>query len=216
VADDIKGNPVARYLGPKAKLSRREGTDLFLKSARRSISDKAKFDSKPGQHGRTSGARTSDFGLQLREKQKVKRMYGILERQFRRYFAEADRRKGNTGANLLSLLESRLDNVVYRMGFGSTRAEARQLVSHKAMTVNGQSVNIPSYMVKAGDVVAVRDKSKAQTRIAEALQLAQQVGMPAWVEVNIEKATGTFKKSPDRDEFGADINESLIVELYSR
>jgi small subunit ribosomal protein S4 len=207
---------VARYLGPKAKLSRREGTDLFLKSARRSISDKAKFDSKPGQHGRTSGARTSDFGLQLREKQKVKRMYGILERQFRRYFAEADRRKGNTGANLLSLLESRLDNVVYRMGFGSTRAEARQLVSHKAMTVNGQSVNIPSYMVKAGDVIAVRDKSKAQIRIAEALQLAQQVGMPAWVEVNIEKATGTFKKSPDRDEFGADINESLIVELYSR
>ena len=207
---------MARYLGPKAKLSRREGTDLFLKSARRSISDKAKFDSKPGQHGRTSGARTSDFGLQLREKQKVKRMYGILERQFRRYFAEADRRKGNTGANLLSLLESRLDNVVYRMGFGSTRAEARQLVSHKAMTVNGQLVNIPSYMVKAGDVVAVRDKSKAQTRIAEALQLAQQVGMPAWVEVNIEKATGTFKKSPDRDEFGADINESLIVELYSR
>ncbi len=207
---------MARYLGPKAKLSRREGTDLFLKSARRSISDKAKFDSKPGQHGRTSGARTSDFGLQLREKQKVKRMYGILERQFRRYFAEADRRKGNTGANLLSLLESRLDNVVYRMGFGSTRAEARQLVSHKAMTVNGQSVNIPSYMVKAGDVIAVRDKSKAQTRIAEALQLAQQVGMPAWVEVNIDKATGTFKKSPDRDEFGADINESLIVELYSR
>ena len=207
---------MARYLGPKAKLSRREGTDLFLKSARRAIGDKAKFDSKPGQHGRTSGARTSDYGLQLREKQKVKRMYGILERQFRRYFAEADRRKGNTGANLLSLLESRLDNVVYRMGFGSTRAEARQLVSHKAMTVNGQSVNIPSYMVKAGDVVAVRDKSKAQTRIAEALQLAQQVGMPAWVEVNIEKATGTFKKSPDRDEFGADINESLIVELYSR
>ena len=207
---------MARYLGPKAKLSRREGTDLFLKSARRSISDKSKFDSKPGQHGRTSGVRTSDFGLQLREKQKVKRMYGILERQFRRYFAEADRRKGNTGANLLSLLESRLDNVVYRMGFGSTRAEARQLVSHKAMTVNGQSVNIPSYMVKAGDVIAVRDKSKAQTRIAEALQLAQQVGMPAWVEVNIDKATGTFKKSPDRDEFGADINESLIVELYSR
>ena len=207
---------MARYLGPKAKLSRREGTDLFLKSARRSISDKAKFDSKPGQHGRTSGARTSDFGLQLREKQKVKRMYGILERQFRRYFAEADRRKGNTGANLLTLLESRLDNVVYRMGFGSTRAEARQLVSHKAMTVNGQSVNIPSYSVKSGDVIAVRDKSKAQARITEALQLATQVGMPAWVEVNVDKATGTFKKSPDSDEFGADINESLIVELYSR
>ncbi len=207
---------MARYLGPKAKLSRREGTDLFLKSARRSISDKAKFDSKPGQHGRTSGARTSDFGLQLREKQKVKRMYGVLERQFRRYFAEADRRKGNTGSNLLSLLESRLDNVVYRMGFGSTRAEARQLVSHKMMTVNGQSVNIPSYMVKASDVIAVREKSKTQTRIIEALQLAQQVGMPNWVEVQADKFTGTFKKVPDREDFGADINESLIVELYSR
>jgi small subunit ribosomal protein S4 len=207
---------VARTLGPKAKLSRREGTDLFLKSARRAIGDKAKFDSKPGQHGRTSGARTSDFGLQLREKQKVKRMYGVLERQFRRYFEEADRRKGNTGANLLSLLESRLDNVVYRMGFGSTRAEARQLVSHKAITVNGQAVNIPSYKVKVGDVIAVRDKSKKQNRVVEALQLAQQVGMPAWVDVSIDKAEGTFKKVPDRDEFAADVNESLIVELYSR
>ena len=207
---------MARYLGPKAKLSRREGTDLFLKSARRSIGDKAKFDSKPGQHGRTSGARTSDYGLQLREKQKVKRMYGVLEKQFRRYFEEADRRKGNTGSNLLVLLESRLDNVVYRMGFGSTRAEARQLVSHKAMTVNGKSVNIPSYMVKTGDVIAVRDKSKKQNRVVEALQLAQQVGMPAWVEVSLDKAEGIFKSMPDRDQFGADINESLIVELYSR
>ena len=207
---------MARYLGPKAKLSRREGTDLFLKSARRSISDKAKFDSKPGQHGRTSGQRTSDFGLQLREKQKVKRMYGVLERQFRRYFAEADRQKGNTGANLLFLLESRLDNVVYRMGFGSTRAEARQLVSHKAITINGKSVNIPSCMVKTGDVIAVREKSKKQNRVGEALQLAQQVGLPAWVDVNADKAEGVFKKVPDRDEFAADINESLIVELYSR
>ena len=207
---------MARYLGPKAKLSRREGTDLFLKSARRSIADKSKFDSKPGQHGRTSGARTSDFGLQLREKQKVKRMYGVLERQFRRYFAEADRRRGSTGVNLLSLLESRLDNVVYRMGFGSTRAEARQLVSHKAITVNGKSVNIPSYSVKVGDIVAVGEKSKKQVRVLESLQLAQQVGLPAWVEVNADKVEGTFKKSPDRDEFGADINESLIVELYSR
>ena len=207
---------MARYLGPKAKLSRREGTDLFLKSARRAIGDKAKFDSKPGQHGRTSGARTSDYGLQLREKQKVKRMYGVLERQFRRYFEEADRRKGNTGANLLSLLESRLDNVVYRMGFGSTRAEARQLVSHKAVTVNGQSVNIPSYMVKTGDSLAVREKSKKQNRVVEALQLAQQVGLPSWVDVNAEKAEGVFKSVPDRDMFGADINESLIVELYSR
>ena len=207
---------MARYLGPKAKLSRREGTDLFLKSARRAISDKAKFDTKPGQHGRTSGQRTSDFGLQLREKQKVKRMYGVLERQFRRYFAMADQQKGNTGSNLLSLLESRLDNVVYRMGFGSTRAEARQLVSHKAITVNGHSVNIPSYLVKAGDVVSVREKSKKQGRVIEALQLATQVGMPAWVDVNIDKAEGVFKKAPDRDEFAADINESLIVELYSR
>ena len=207
---------MARYLGPKAKLSRREGTDLFLKSARRSIADKSKFDTKPGQHGRTSGQRTSDYGLQLREKQKVKRMYGILEKQFRRYFEAADGKKGNTGANLLTLLESRLDNVVYRMGFGSTRAEARQLVSHKAITVNGNSVNIASYLVKVGDVVAVREKSKKQARIVEALQLAQQVGFPAWVEVSLDKAEGTFKKAPDRDEFGADINESLIVELYSR
>ena len=207
---------MARYLGPKAKLSRREGTDLFLKSARRSISDKAKFDSKPGQHGRTSGQRTSDYGLQLREKQKVKRMYGVLEKQFRRYFAEAERRRGNTGSNLLSLLESRLDNVVYRMGFGSTRAEARQLVSHKAVTINGQPVNIPSYLVQTGDVIAVREKSKKQTRVQEALQLAGQLGFPAWVEVSVDKVEGTFKKTPDRDEFGADINESLIVELYSR
>jgi small subunit ribosomal protein S4 len=207
---------VARLLGPKAKLSRREGTDLFLKSARRAIADKAKFDSKPGQHGRTSGQRTSDFGLQLREKQKVKRMYGVMERQFRRYFEEADRRRGNTGANLLSILEARLDNVVYRMGFASTRAEARQLVSHKAILVNGKAVNIPSMLIKAGDVVSVREKSKKQVRITEALQLAGQIGFPAWVEVNADKAEGTFKKVPDRDEFGSDINESLIVELYSR
>ena len=207
---------MARYIGPKAKLSRREGTDLFLKSARRSISDKAKFDTKPGQHGRTSGSHTSDYSLQLREKQKVKRMYGVLEKQFRRYFSEADRRRGNTGANLLFLLESRLDNVVYRMGFGSTRAEARQLVSHKAILVNGQSVNIPSYLVKAGDIIAVREQSRKQTRVQEALQLAAQVGMPSWVEVSVDKAEGVFKKVPDRDEFGADINESLIVELYSR
>ncbi len=207
---------MARYLGPKAKLSRREGTDLFLKSARRPIGDKAKFDSKPGQHGRTSGSRTSDFGLQLREKQKVKRMYGVLERQFRRYFAEAERRKGNTGANLLMLLESRLDNVVYRMGFGSTRAEARQLVSHKSITLNGGVVNIASYMVKVGDAVSVRDKAKKQLRIADSLKLAESMGMPAWIEIDASKMEGVFKKTPDRDEFGADIKEALIVELYSR
>ncbi len=207
---------MARYLGPKAKLSRREGTDLYLKSARRAISDKAKFDSKPGQHGRTSGSRTSDYGLQLREKQKVKRMYGVLERQFRRYFAEAERRRGNTGQNLLSLLECRLDNVVYRMGFGSTRAEARQLVSHRSVTVNGGVVNIASYLVKAGDAVSVREAAKKQLRIQDALKLAASVGMPAWVQVDATKMEGVFKKVPDRDEFGAEINESLIVELYSR
>jgi len=207
---------VARLLGPKAKLSRREGTDLFLKSARRAISDKAKFDSKPGQHGRTSGSRTSDYGLQLREKQKVKRMYGVLERQFRRYFAEAERRRGNTGENLLSLLESRLDNVVYRMGFGSTRAEARQLVSHKAVTVNGEVVNIPSFSVKSGDVVALREKAKNQLRVQDALKLAQSVGLCDWVQVDATKMEGVFKKVPDRDQFGAEIKEALIVELYSR
>jgi small subunit ribosomal protein S4 len=207
---------VARYLGPKAKLSRREGTDLFLKSARRAIGDKAKFDSKPGQHGRTSGSRTSDYGLQLREKQKVKRMYGVLEKQFRRYFTEAERRKGNTGSNLLTLLESRLDNVVYRMGFGSTRAESRQLVSHKGITVNGDVVNIASYLVKVGDVVAVREKAKKQLRVTEAFKLADSIGLPAWVQVDGAKLEGVFKKTPDRDEFGAEINESLIVELYSR
>lgn len=207
---------MARYLGPKAKLSRREGTDLFLKSARRPIGDKAKFDSKPGQHGRTSGSRTSDFGLQLREKQKVKRMYGVLERQFRRYFAEAERRKGNTGANLLTLLESRLDNVVYRMGFGSTRAEARQLVSHKSITVNGGVVNIASYMVKVGDAVCVREKAKKQLRIADSIKLAESMGLPAWIQIDAAKMEGIFKKTPDRDEFGADIKEALIVELYSR
>ena len=207
---------MARYLGPKAKLSRREGTDLFLKSARRPIGDKAKFDSKPGQHGRTSGSRTSDYGIQLREKQKVKRIYGVLERQFRRYFAEAERRRGNTGANLLALLESRLDNVVYRMGFGSTRAEARQLVSHKAITVNGAVVNIPSYMVKAGDTLAIREKSKNQLRVQDAVKLAQSVGMCDWVQVDATKLEGVFKKVPDRDQFGAEIKEALIVELYSR
>jgi len=207
---------VARYLGPKAKLSRREGTDLYLKSARRAISDKAKFDSKPGQHGRTSGSRTSDFGLQLREKQKVKRMYGVLERQFRRYFAEAERRKGNTGSNLLAILESRLDNVVYRMGFGSTRAEARQLVSHQAVMVNEKVVDISSYQVKGGDTITLRDKAKKQLRVQDALKLAESVGLPAWVAVDATKFQGVFKQMPDRDQFGADIKEALIVELYSR
>lgn len=207
---------MARYIGPKAKLSRREGTDLFLKSARRSLADKCKLDTKPGQHGRTSGARTSDYGNQLREKQKVKRIYGVLERQFRRYFAEAERRKGNTGENLLVLLESRLDNVVYRMGFGSTRAEARQLVSHKAILLNGNVANIPSMQVRPGDVVAIREKAKKQTRIQESLGLVAQTGQISWVSVDASKLEGTFKQAPDREEIGGDINESLIVELYSR
>jgi small subunit ribosomal protein S4 len=207
---------VARYIGPKAKLSRREGTDLFLKSARRGLDTKCKLDSKPGQHGRTSGSRPSDYGIQLREKQKVKRMYGVLERQFRRYFAESERRKGNTGENLLKLLESRLDNVVYRMGFGSTRAEARQLVSHKSVTVNGEAVNIPSLMVRPNDVVAVREKARKQARIQDSLNLAEQSGFPAWLSVDKNKMEGVFKSMPDRSDLAGDINESLIVELYSR
>lgn len=207
---------MARYIGPKAKLSRREGTDLFLKSSRRSLDTKCKLDSKPGQHGRTSGARTSDYGLQLREKQKVKRMYGILEKQFRRYFAEAERRRGNTGENLLKLLECRLDNVVYRMGYATTRAEARQLVSHKAITVNGQTLNIPSALVRPADVVSIREKSRKQARIQDALTLAEQNGMPDWVSVDKTKMEGVFKSVPDRSDLYSDINESLIVELYSR
>jgi small subunit ribosomal protein S4 len=207
---------MARYTGPKCKLARREGTDLFLKSARRSLDSKCKLDVKPGQHGQKSGARTSDYGLQLREKQKLRRIYGLLERQFRRYFAEAARRKGSTGTNLLQLLESRLDNVVYRMGFGSTRAEARQLVTHGSITVNGKKLTIPSALVKAGDMVATTEKAKAQLRIIDALQLAEKVGFPAWVEVDPKKMTGTFKGAPERSEFGQDINESLVVELYSK
>ncbi len=207
---------MARYIGPKCKLSRREGTDLFLKSARRSLDSKCKLDSKPGQHGRTSGSRTSDFGNQLREKQKIKRMYGVLERQFRKIFAAAEGRRGNTGENMIALLESRLDNVVYRMGFGSTRAEARQLVSHKAILVNGGILNVASYTVKPGDVIGIRDKARKQARIAESMALAEQIGMPGWVSVDKNKFEGTFKNVPDRQEVAQDVNESLVVELYSR
>ncbi|OXR48791.1 MULTISPECIES: 30S ribosomal protein S4 [unclassified Pusillimonas] len=207
---------MARYIGPKCKLSRREGTDLFLKSARRSLDSKCKIESKPGQHGRTSGARTSDYGLQLREKQKLKRMYGVLEKQFRKYFAEAERRRGNTGETLIQLLESRLDNVVYRMGFGSTRAEARQLVNHRAIEVNGRTADIASMIVKAGDVITIREKAKSQGRIREALDLAAGIGFPQWVEVDANKLTGTFKQAPDRADVARDVNESMVVELYSR
>lgn len=206
---------MARYTGPKCKLARREGTDLYLKSARRSLDSKCKIDTAPGQHG-AKRTRLSDYGLQLREKQKIRRIYGVLEKQFRRYFAEADRRKGSTGELLLQLLESRLDNVAYRMGFGSTRAEARQMVSHKAFTVNGQVVNVPSFQVKPGDVVAVRDKAKKQVRIQEAVALATQIGMPSWVEVSTDKLEGVFKNVPDRSELYSDINEQLVVEFYSK
>ena len=206
---------MARYIGPKCKLARREGTDLFLKSARRSLDSKCKIDSAPGQHGGKK-PRLSDYGLQLREKQKIRRIYGVLERQFRRYFAEAERRKGSTGELLLQLLESRLDNVVYRMGFGSTRAEARQLVSHKAIAVNVQVVNIPSFQVQAGDVVSIREKAKKQVRIQEALSLATQVGLPGWVAVDANKLEGIFKNMPDRAELTGDINEQLVVEFYSK
>jgi small subunit ribosomal protein S4 len=207
---------MARYTGAKLKLSRREGTDLFLKSARRSLDSKCKADSKPGQHGRISGARLSDYGVQLREKQKVKRMYGLLERQFRRYFAEAERRKGNTGSNLITLLESRLDNVVYRMGFGSTRSEARQLVSHRAIAVNGRIANVASMLISAGDTISVREGARKQARVQEALSLAEQSGFPSWVEVDPKKFEGRFKTTPERGDVAQDVNESLVVELYSR
>ncbi len=207
---------VARYTGPKSKLSRREGADLFLKSARRAISDKCKFETKPGQHGKTSGARLSDSGVQLRAKQKVRRIYGVLERQFRRYFKQAQSLKGNTGENLLHILESRLDNVVYRMGFASTRAEARQLVSHKSICLNNRIVNIPSAMVKPGDVISVTEKSRGQVRIAEAIELATQLLIPEWLTVDSKKFEGIFKKLPDRIDIGGDIQENLIVELYSK
>ncbi|MBT7334196.1 MAG: 30S ribosomal protein S4 [Luminiphilus sp.] len=206
---------MARYLGPKLKLSRREGTDLFLKSGVRPIDSKCKIDNAPGQHGVRRG-RLSDYALQLREKQKVRRLYGVLEKQFRNYYKKADRKKGATGTNLLQMLEGRLDNVVYRLGYGSTRAESRQLVSHKSITVNGQCVNIASFQVKPDDVVAVAEKSRGQLRIQAAMQLAAQRGAVDWVEVNAEKMEGVFKRSPDREELPSEINENLIVELYSK
>jgi small subunit ribosomal protein S4 len=206
---------MARYLGPKLKLSRREGTDLFLKSGVRAIDTKCKIDNAPGVHGARRG-RLSDYGVQLREKQKVRRMYGVLEKQFRNYYKEAARLKGNTGENLLQLLEGRLDNVVYRMGFGATRSEARQLVSHKAILVNGKVVNIPSFKVAANDVVSIREKAKAQSRIKAALEVAEQREKPTWIEVDASKMEGTFKRLPERSDLSADINEQLIVELYSK
>lgn len=206
---------MARYLGPKCKLSRREGTDLFLKSRARPLESKCQIDKLPGVPGTRPG-RMSDYALQLREKQKLRRIYGILEKQFRLYYKEAARRKGSTGENLLQILECRLDNVVYRMGFGSTRNEARQLVSHRSVLVNGQSVNIPSYQLKPTDTVAIREKSKKQLRIQNAINLAEQYGLPDWVDVDTKKMEGVFKSIPERSELPSEINEQLVVELYSK
>lgn len=207
---------MARYTGPRCKLMRREGLDLSLVSSRKSADVKCKLNTAPGQHGAKTSGKLSDFGIQLREKQKIRRIYGVLERQFRKYFAEAARKKGSTGENLLKLLESRLDNVVYRMGFGSTRAESRQLVSHKAILVNGNSVNIPSYLVKPGDMVSIKENSQKQVRIQESLSLSEQVGFPSWVEVNAKKMEGFYKSMPERGELSSDINEQLVVEFYSK
>ncbi|NJO16556.1 MAG: 30S ribosomal protein S4 [Thioploca sp.] len=206
---------MARYLGPKCKLSRREGVDLFLKSRARSLDSKCRLEKLPGQHG-DKRQRTSDYALQLREKQKLRRLYGILERQFHTYYVEANRLKGSTGENLLKLLECRLDNVVYRMGFASTRAEARQLVSHKAILVNDKPINIPSYQVKANDVISIRQKSREQLRIKSALSSAEEYGFPQWVEVEVNKFQGIFKTLPERMDLPSDINEQLVVELYSK
>ena len=208
---------MARYIGPKCKLSRREGTDLYLKSGIRPLESKCNLETPPGQQGTgNKRGRPSDYSIQLREKQKVRRMYGVLEKQFRNYYKAAASRKGSTGENLLSMLEQRLDNVVYRMGFGSTRAEARQLVSHKAILVDGQVVNIASYQVQPNQTISIREKAKKQARIADSLQLAQQRGVPGWIEVDQKKVEGLFKAVPDRAEHPAEINESLVVELYSK
>ena len=207
---------MARYIGPKCKLARREGTDLFLKSARRSLDSKCKLDAKPGQHGQKSGLRTSDYGKQLREKQKLRRIYGLLERQFRGTYKEAARSKGVTGERLLQLLESRLDSVVYRMGFGASRTEARQVVRHNAVLVNGKRVNIPSYQVKAGDTIEIAGKAKEQLRVKAAAEAAESRGVPEWLEVDAKGLKGTFKAMPARADLPQTINESLIIELYSK
>ncbi|OOZ18466.1 30S ribosomal protein S4 [Solemya velum gill symbiont] len=206
---------MARYIGPKCKLSRREGTDLGLKSRVRALDSKCNMEKVPGQHG-DRRSRLSDYGLQLREKQKVRRIYGVMERQFRNYYKKAASTKGATGENLLQLLERRLDNVVYRMGFGATRAEARQLVSHKAIEVNGALVNIPSFQVSPEDVVTVREKARNQVRIQNSIAVAEQYGFPEWMEVDTKGMSGVFKRSPDRVDLPAEITEQLIVELYSK
>lgn len=207
---------MARYLGPTCKLARREGTDLFLKSPARSLESKCKIDKVPGQSAQARRPRTSVYGTQLREKQKLRRIYGVLEKKFRAYYAEAARVKGSTGENLLTLLETRLDNVVYRMGFAVTRAEARQLVSHKAIKVNGEIVNIPSFSISAGDTIEIRDRAKKQLRIGAALEIAEQIGFPDWLDVDVAGKKGVFKMVPERRDLSADIDESLVVALYSK
>jgi small subunit ribosomal protein S4 len=208
---------MARYIGPTCKLARREGADLNLKSPARAVDSKCKLEQKPGQHGAARKGKMSDYAVQLREKQKVKRIYGLLERQFRSYYAKASRKKGNTGDSLLQMLEQRLDNVVYRMGFAVTRTQARQLVAHKAIEVNGKKVNLPSFQVKAGDQITIVEKSRAQLRIQEALTLSQEMDLaPGWVEVDAKKFSGMFKSVPERSDLPSDINEALIVELYSK
>ncbi len=206
---------MARYIGPTCKLSRREGTDLFLKSRGKSLENKCKLDQRPGQHG-TKRTRSSDYANQLRAKQRLRRIYGILEKQFRNYYKSADLKKGATGQNLLNLIECRLDNVVYRMGFACTRAEARQLVSHKSIVVNNSIINVPSYQVSTGDILTIREKSKKQQRIVDALVVTEQYGFPSWVQVDAKAMTGTFSSLPDRVDLGSDINEQLVVELYSK
>jgi small subunit ribosomal protein S4 len=207
---------MAKYTGPKCKLSRREGTDLFLKSGVKPLESKCKLEVPPGGVKSERKQRLSEYGLQLREKQKLRRMYGVLERQFRNYYQAAARRTGATGETLLKLLESRLDNVVYRMGFAATRAEARQLVGHKSISVNAKVVSIASYQCRAGDVVEIREKSRKQLRIQSALAVAAQVGFPDWLEVNDKEFRGVFKTVPAREDVLPDINENLVVELYSK
>ena len=207
---------MARYIGPKCKLSRREGRDLLLKSGIRAHDSKCKSETVPGQHGRTRRPRISDYGVQLREKQKVRRIYGVMEKQFKTYYKHAARMKGVTGDNLLQILESRLDNVVYRMGFASTRSEGRQLVSHKSILVNGKVVNIPSFQVSANDEISVREKAKKQSRIQLAVEISGQNGIADWVDVDNKALKGVFKSVPARDELSSDISEQLIVELYSK
>ena len=206
---------MARYLGPKCKLSRREGTDLFLKSGVRPLESKCKLEVPPGGAPQRR-PRVSDYGLQLREKQNLLRMYGVLERQFHNYYKRAAQQKGSTGENLLKVLEGRLDNVAYRMGFATTRSEARQLVSHKSIMVNGKVVNIPSFQVSPGDEIAIREKARKQLRVQNALQLAGEAGFPEWVEVDQTKMSGVLKQLPERDDILPDINENLVVELYSK